>query len=347
MSRLRVAVLCPGRGTYGRAELGSLRGREGDPAIQAFEALRAAAGQPGILAMDAEAAFRPGLHLSGEHGSGLTAAVTLSDLAGLDPDKVEVVAVAGNSMGWYTALGFAGALSLPDTARLIETMGALQAREQLGVVGGQVVYPMIDEAWRIDPARRALVEAAIAEIPDLHWSIHLGGQAVLGGTVAALAALERALPPIEVGAHRFPLRLPMHSAFHTPLMSTSAARAQASLADLPFSAPSLPLVDGRGKVWRPHATAAADLADYTLGHQVVAPFDFSAMMGTLLGDYAPDAIVLPGPGSNLGGAIAQALIALGWSGIHSKEAFLARQQSAPILLSLRWPGQAALAVRAP
>ena len=51
-------------------------------------------------------------------------------------------------------------------------------------------------------------------------------------------------------------------------------------------------------------------------------------------EYAPDVIILPGPGDTLGGAIAQSLIAIEWQGIASKADFAARQATDPILLAM-------------
>ncbi len=342
MSRLRVLVLCPGRGSYQRDQLGSLAGLH-SPALAAFDAWRAAHGRPTVTQLDAADRFSPRLHIAGEHASALTAAASLADLDQLDPDKVDVVAACGNSMGWYTALGFAGALPLDACARLVDTMGWWQAREEHGVVGGQLVYPLVDAHWRLDPALVDAVESAVQQIPDLSWSIRLGGQAVLGGTDDALNAAKDRLPPQSQGGLDFPLRLPLHSAFHTPLMAATADRAQAELADLPWQAPRIPLVDGRGMPWRPRWADPGALRDYTLGHQVTEAFDFTTMVATALGDHGPDAVLLPGPGGNLGGAVAQVMIQRGWQGLRSKADFVARQQGdRPVLISMARPEQRAL-----
>lgn len=342
MSRLRALVLCPGRGSYSRKELGSLQGRT-SAALDAFDALRAAHGRPGPRALDAEPRFSPRKHIAGEHASILTAGATLADVEAIDRSRFEVVGVMGNSMGWYTALGAAGSLSLEACGHLVETMGSYQAGN---LQGGQIVYPMVDSQWRRDPALVAAVERAVSDIPDLHWSIHLGGQAVLGGTEAALARASEVLPVQEASSGlRFPLRLPLHSAFHTPLLSQTRARAESELRGLAFSAPDVPLIDGQGRFWRPRMADPAALRAYTLGPQVDQAFDFTTMVRSALGQLAPDVIVLPGPGSNLGGALAHVLIEAGWSGIDSKDAFVDRQRSErPVLLSMGWPDQRAQVV---
>ncbi|MFT5680792.1 MAG: [acyl-carrier-protein] S-malonyltransferase [Myxococcota bacterium] len=337
----RALILCPGRGSYTRNDLGTLTGLTSE-SLAPFDTLRASAGRPTVRELDAAERFSARKHVAGENASILTAGIALADLDQLDGERIRPVAVCGNSMGWYTALGYAGALSLPDCARLVETMGQYQAGN---VIGGQIVYPLANAQWRIVPERLAAVEAAVAAIDDLHWSIRLGGQAVLAGTEAALAAAGEHLPALTVGSYTYPLRLPLHSAFHTPMLAGASQQAQVDLADLAWSTPRLPLIDGAGQIWRPRIADTAALADYTLGAQVSGVYDFTTMLKTALREYAPDCVILPGPGSSLGGAIAQTLIAEGWQGLHCKDDFIARQAADPILISLRWPDQRALACR--
>ena len=341
MSRMRALVVLPGRGSYQRDSLGSLAGRQ-SASVQAFDALREAAGRPTVSALDAAERFSSALHVAGENASILTAGIALADLERLDMDRVDVVAACGNSMGWYAALGFAGALPLPDCGTLVDSMGAWQAEGEHGVVGGQLVYPLTDDDWRTDPERVDEIEAAIATIPGLHWSIHLGGQAVLGGSEEAIGAAMQTLPRIAGGRVDFPLRLPLHSAFHTPWMGPTSERARRELQGLGWRSPAIPLIDGTGRCWRPRITDPAALRNYTLGPQITETFDFTAMIRTALYEYGPDVVVLPGPGGNLGGSIAQVMISCGWRGLHDRAAFDQAQQDTPVLVSLRRPEQAVL-----
>ena len=59
-------------------------------------------------------------------------------------------------------------------------------------------------------------------------------------------------------------------------------------------------------------------------------------------EYAPDRIILLGPGDTLGGAIAQALIAIDWRGLGSKADFQAMQAADPFLLAMGREDQRAL-----
>lgn len=325
----RIVVICPGRGSYTRDCLGSL---SPTPAVQAANAYRQSLGRPTPTEMDQAPEYRSALHVAGENASILTASCSLADADVLE--NSDIVGVVGNSMGWYTALIVAGALPLNDGLRLIETLGYYQHQN---VIGGQSVYPLMDADWRPLPSPE--LEQALKEIPDLYWSIRLGGQAVIGGSSQALAALHQRLPPRKIGDRDAPFSLPLHSAFHTPLLQATAARAHADLADLPWQAPRIPLIDGRGQTFRPRWADPAAIADYTLGTQITEAYDFTTSLRVALREYAPDRLVLLGPGSNLGGAIAQSLITEGWQNIRSRTDFMNRQASDPFLLAMGRPEQ--------
>ena len=131
----------------------------------------------------------------------------------------------------------------------------------------------------------------------------------------------------------------MHSAFHTPLLQQASDKAKIDLHNMVWNHPRYPLIDGLGNVSYPWTTAPQDIKEYTLGAQVVQTYQFRIMIQHALSLLAPDRIVLLGPGSNLGGAIAQSIIDIGWYGIHSKQDFLHRQETNPILLSMGRPEQ--------
>ena len=114
---------------------------------------------------------------------------------------------------------------------------------------------------------------------------------------------------------------------------------RAALGEAVFRSPGLALIDGRGRIWWPHATDTAALGDYTLGHQVVAPYDFTGAVRTGLREFAPDVVIVLGPGRTLGGAVAQSLIACGWQGLEGKADFQARNRDRPMVLSMGVDGQ--------
>lgn len=138
----------------------------------------------------------------------------------------------------------------------------------------------------------------------------------------------------ELEAHAaYPMRLANHAAFHSPLMQSASDEARALLNAAHFKQANIPLIDGRGHAWSTYSSDSTALWNYTLGHQIVAPYDFSKAIHTSVRELAPDVLILLGPGNALGGATAQALLEIKWQGLLTKQDFLSRQQHDPIILS--------------
>ena len=329
----RAALVFPGRGSYTATSLGSLPPE--DPLVQRIEALREGYGLPSLLELDGAERFEPKVHLLPANASPLIFLASLLDLRAT-PHDVEPVVAIGNSMGWYTALTAVGALSLEDGYRLVQEMSLLQ-QEPLpsGGPGGQVIYPLTGADWRLDPDLVATVDAALAEGDgEVHSSIDLGGYAVLAGSETGVARLMELLPPARVGDRLYPLRLALQGPYHTPLVTHVAEAAQERLADLPWESPEVALIDGRGARWSPWSTDAAALRDYTLGEQITTSFRFAASLRVALREWAPDLLMLPGPGNSLGGVCGRAVVAEGYRGIHSRADFETAQGRDAIILSL-------------
>lgn len=326
MTRPTALVVAPGRGSYGKAELGSLARADVD--LAAYDAVRRDAGKPTLTDLDAAERFSPGVHLAGENAAPLIYAASMADMAAIDPDRVEVVAVTGNSMGWYTALAASGAVSATDGFRIADAMGVNSGRHG---PGGQLVLALSDDDWQPVPGLRDAV-LALAEETGMLVSIDLGGTIVLAGDEAPLKAFV-ARSPVPA------TRLAGHGPFHTPLMAASSDAALAALPTAWFGNPRVPLVDGAGRIWRRWASPAEALWRYTFADQILQPYDFALAIQVAVKEFAPDHVILLGPGDALGGAIAQALIAIRWLGITSKADFVARQRSAPFLLAMGRPDQ--------
>ncbi len=343
MTRTAV-VICPGRGTYNKPELGCLHRHHAGrmELFREFDAIRAETGQEAVTALDGASRFSVSKYSRGDVASPLIFAAALADAQALAED-IEVVAVTGNSMGWYIALAAAGALSPENGFRVVNTMGTLM---QTHLIGGQLVYPFTGDDWRDDPARKAELLAEVVRINalpehDLALSIDLGGMLVLAGNEAGLKAFEAAQPVVQ---ERFPMRLANHAAFHTALQAPVAQKGRRQLPATLFTQPDLPMIDGRGKIWWPGATDTGALWDYTLGHQVTEPYDFTRAVQTAAREFAPDLFIVTGPGATLGGAVAQSLVLANWRGMPDKDSFQALQAQDPFLIALGREDQRPLAI---
>lgn len=343
MTRKTAVVICPGRGTYNATELGYLSRHFPDSKLLSrFDALRTAEGQDTLTALDSADRFTLARHTRGDNASALIYAATVGDFLSLDRDAIDVVAVTGNSMGWYSALACAGATTPEHGFNIANTMGRLM---QSALIGGQLVYPWVDEDWVPRPTRKAALLALVDDINTrkdhvLALSIDLGGLLVIAGNEAGLKAFEATVDPVQT---RFPMRLGNHAAFHTALQAPVAEQGRAALLPTLLTQPHLPLIDGRGAIWWPGTADPQTLHAYTLGDQVTKTYDFTAAIRTAAHEFAPDLFIVTGPGTTLGGAVAQSLILAQWRGMGSKTDFQTQQAARPMLVALGLPEQRALA----
>lgn len=330
MSRKSAIFVTPGRGSYARGSLGYLAKYHDDKQemLSGFDMTRTSRGQDTICDLDMLTSFSPSKHSRGDNASALIFASSLADFLSIDRQNFEIVAVTGNSMGWYTALSCAGALTHRQGFEVANTMGVLM---QDAMIGGQIVYPIVDENWVEISGRREQMFHLVDEIDGLYVSIRLGGMLVFAGEDDALRRLESKLEPVD---GRYPMRLANHAAFHTPLLAPVSKDGMKQLQSIQFSSPELPMIDGRGHIWLAKSYGGEKLRDYTLAHQVTELYDFSASIRNAMREFAPDAIIASGPGNVLGSAIAQILIEMNWRGLSSKQDFLDLQSRDPLILSM-------------
>jgi acyl transferase domain-containing protein len=333
--KLTALAVCPGRGTYGKAELGYLKRLHGDKAdlLEIVDRKRAEHGEPTISELDGADRFSVATHTRGDIASPLIFTASYADFLAIDRSRFDVAAVTGNSMGWYTALACGGAVGLEQGFAIVDAMGR---HSQAGEPGGQVLLSLVDEDWREVPGLREDL-VALAQTIDrrpgaaLSVSIELGGMIVFAGNEAGLEALLAEAPPTP---GREPMRLVNHGPFHSGLMQGSSDRARAELSADGFAGPTIPMIDGRGHIWSPFASDPQALWRYTFVTQILETYHFSRAIQVAVREYAPDRIILLGPGDTLGGAIAQALIQIEWLGLRSKQDFQEMQASDPFLLSM-------------
>lgn len=127
-------------------------------------------------------------------------------------DKAQFV--AGHSLGEYTALCAAGALSLADTARLLRLRGqAMQAAVPVGV-GAMCALLGAD----IEKATALAAAAAEGEVCTVA-NDNDPGQVVLSGHKAAI---ERAIALVKEHGIKRGVLLPVSAPFHCPLMQPAA-----------------------------------------------------------------------------------------------------------------------------
>lgn len=142
--------------------------------------------------------------------------------------------VAGHSLGEYSALCAAGALSVSDAARLLQTRGrAMQQAVPVGE-GAMAALLGIDFAAAKEVAEQARQGATCDVAND-----NAPGQVVVSGHVAAV---ERAIELAKAKGAKRALLLPVSAPFHCGLMGPAAEKMEEVLALVKMQAPVVPLV---------------------------------------------------------------------------------------------------------
>lgn len=166
-------------------------------------------------------------------------AVSLAVLRVLEVEKGfrladRVSCVAGHSLGEYSALAAAGALSLADAARLLKLRG--QAMQAAVPVGQGAMAALLGVGKEV--AEKLAAEAAESEICQLA-NDNEATQAVISGSKAAI---DRAGKLAKAhGVRRF-MPLNVSAPFHSALMRPAAEAMAHALAQIKISSPQVPVV---------------------------------------------------------------------------------------------------------
>ncbi|AXI54566.1 [acyl-carrier-protein] S-malonyltransferase [Sulfitobacter sp. JL08] len=164
-------------------------------------------------------------------------ATSLAAMRALEAEGIKIgdaAYVAGHSLGEYSALAAAGAISIADTARLLRIRGkAMQEAVPVGV-GAMAALLGLD----FEAARSVATEAAKGEVCQAA-NDNDPGQVVVSGHKAAV---ERAVEIAKAHGAKRAVLLPVSAPFHCALMQPAADAMAEALSAVTISAPVVPLV---------------------------------------------------------------------------------------------------------
>ncbi len=164
-------------------------------------------------------------------------ATSMAVMRALEAESVTVEAasfVAGHSLGEYSALAAAGAISVADTARLLRARGvAMQEAVPVGV-GAMAAVLGLDLAT----VKEVAAEAAQGEVCQAA-NDNDPAQVVVSGHKAAV---ERAVDIAKAKGAKRALLLPVSAPFHCSLMQPAADAMAQALADVQIADPKVPVV---------------------------------------------------------------------------------------------------------
>ncbi len=142
--------------------------------------------------------------------------------------------VAGHSLGEYTALVAAGALSLRDGAHLVRLRGQLMQEAAPAGVGAMAAVLGSEDAL----VQEVCVQASGSQVV-VPANFNSPGQIVIGGDAGAV---DRALALLAEKGVRKAVKLAVSVPSHTPLMREAANRLAEAMAGLDWRMPALPVV---------------------------------------------------------------------------------------------------------
>jgi len=143
--------------------------------------------------------------------------------------------LAGHSLGEYSALAAAGAISVADTARLLKLRG--QAMQRAVPVGAGAMASLIGPKTDVALAEQAAAAGAELGVCVVANDNNPGNVVISGDKAAVDRAIEAAK---ALGARAIPLNV--SAPFHCPLMQPAADEMAQALAAARIIAPSAPVV---------------------------------------------------------------------------------------------------------
>lgn len=215
-------------------------------------------------------------------------AVFLHSVAMAKALGVEPSAVAGHSLGEFSALVVAGALSFEEGLRLVSKRAqAMQACcEAVPGTMAAVLSLTDEEVEAVCEATEGVVVAANYNCP---------GQLVISGEKSAVEAA--CVKAKEVGARRA-LVLPVGGAFHSPLMEPAREELERAISEAKFSAPLCPIYQNVDA--EPH-TDPEEIKQNLIA-QLTAPVRWTQIVRRMVED-GVDQITELGPGTVLQGLV--------------------------------------------
>src|SRR5574343_1254397 len=147
-------------------------------------------------------------------------------------------AVAGHSLGEYTALVAAGVLTLADALPLVRLRA--QAMQEAVPVGQGAMAAIL--GLDADAVRAGCAEAAAAESGEVVEAVNFNDpkQTVIAGSKAGV---EKGCEVLKAAGAKRALSLPVSAPFHSSLMKPAAERLRERLASIAVAAPAIPVLN--------------------------------------------------------------------------------------------------------
>jgi [acyl-carrier-protein] S-malonyltransferase len=170
-----------------------------------------------------------------EHTQPALLVSSIAALRALEPGALTPAAVAGHSLGEYTALVAAGGMTFRDAVGIVQKRGRYMA-EAVPAGTGSVAALLGLDAETVMQACREAASSGIVQAANFNSP----GQVVIAGEKAAV---ERAIEIAKAKGCKKAVPLPVSVPVHTPLMQRAADRLASDLAAISWSDLRMPLIN--------------------------------------------------------------------------------------------------------
>ncbi|MDA7852441.1 ACP S-malonyltransferase [Porticoccaceae bacterium] len=143
-------------------------------------------------------------------------------------------ALAGHSLGEWSALVCAGAVDFADAVNIVRSRGAFMQQAVPVGVGAMAAIMGIDDDIVVDACRQAAQQQIVAAV-----NFNAPGQVVIAGDADAVA---RAVAICKKAGAKRAVELPVSAPFHTSLMRPAADNLAQLIEQTNFSAPQIPVI---------------------------------------------------------------------------------------------------------
>lgn len=222
----------------------------------------------------------------------------------LHEEKQAAQAMAGHSLGEYTALCAAGALKFENALQLVRLRGTLMAEAGKRATGtmaaiiGMEAEPLVTLCKEVEEELDAVVRPANFNSP---------GQIVISGSIFGVHEVMRRAKDNGV---RMAKELQVSGAFHSPLMQYAADGLREALADQPIESPKIPVFSN---VTAEPVSSPSDIRQL-LVDQLTAPVRWEESVKNMY-DFGVREFVEYGPGKVLQGLVSRTIKDAGTNGV--------------------------------
>jgi len=212
-------------------------------------------------------------------------------ITGIVGKKIQAEFTAGHSLGEYTALVYAGALSFEDGLKLVKLRGELMQKAGEMQKGSMAAIIGLDSG-KLQGICNAASQAGVVQVANFNSP----GQIVISGSVEGV---RKAMELAKENKAKMVKELVVHGAFHSPLMEPAREELKVAIDNTRFNRVRIPVYPNVSSKAITPSTLPSEIRDLSY-RQLTSPVRWEQCMVSMINDGASEFVEL-GPGKVLQG----------------------------------------------